>query len=542
MRRYRRRSGSQYLLPFVVLISLGVFLMLAFQLWGSFFPTAKGDAVFYLAEGRSKLLGFGMNEWENAYNGSRVKLGDSVKTMQNARGVMSFYDGTVLRMDENTQITLVDISKKSDYQEILIYLNAGKIWVNKPKQNVIRKTDFVINTDYATYAITGTIFDLEKAEEEILHVVRGQVEVGVVENVDGRMRTLETIPVGIGQQVVLNERVMQEYYQRREPSVLGVLDPLFQTSDWYVWNDKEDENPTDFASGRSVVAVDDVAPGEVVSADTEAPVVTSSLAAPVLVTPKSTNIVSAKDSQVFSGKVAAGTQKLLLKQLLAGEDSAEKILVNALDEEALTWSYSVSAQKGNLKPGKNVYEFVGVDENARETASLVLSVEYQPEEADLANDLPAISKPVVLTVGDKPYREGMVIDQDAFVMAGKVSGAGQMWVDDFQLTKFKSGDTTWSYNVKTAYGNLKAGLNSYQVYGVGADGKKSPILTVKINYKPAVVAPAATTVTTGGTSEAGGATSNSSVTTTTVPVPSAAPVVAAPAPTPVVEPEKVLTR
>jgi len=48
---------------------------------------------------------------------------------------------------------------------------------------------------------------------------------------------------------------------------------------------------------------------------------------------------------------------------------------------------------------------------------------------------------------------------------------------------------TGAYNIKVSYGNLVPGLNSYQVYGETQDGKKSPVLTVKLNYAP----PAATT-------------------------------------------------
>lgn len=499
MRRYRRRTSSQYLLPFIILVSLGVFFILVFQLWGSFFPVAKGDAVFYLAEGRSKVLGFGTTEWENIYNGSKVKLGDSVKTLQNAKGVVTFYDGTVLRMDEDTQITLVDINKKNDYQEILIYLNSGKIWVNKPKQNVIRKTDFVINTNYASYAITGTIFDLEKTKDEILHVIKGQVQVDIIESVEGKIRTIESIPVGIGQQIVLNDRVMEEYYQRKSPSVLGVLDPIFQTSDWYLWNTREDENPTDFAKGGVSTLTDSETTPDVNvenSSIEDSSVPKSDLAAPTLLSPKSATIVSAKDSQSLSGKVADGTKKLLLRQILAGSTQSEKILINTLDTEKLSWTYEISVQKGNLKPGKNVYELVGIDENAKETDPLRIEIEYQSAEPDLVNDKPELGKPTVTTVDGKPYKEGMTVEKDGFSISGGANGADQMWVEDFQLNKFKAGDSTWTYNVRTTFGNLKTGLNTYDVYGVSEDGKKSPILTVKINYKPAVATTNSSTATT----------------------------------------------
>jgi hypothetical protein len=500
------------LLPFVLLVSFGVFIILAFQLWGSFFANTKGDAIFYIAEGRSKVLGFGTSEWENLYNGSKVKLGDSVKTLKNAKGVIKFYDGTMLRMDEDTQVTLVDISKKSDYQEILIYLNTGKIWVNKPKQNVIRKTDFLINTNYASYAITGTIFDLEKNSDEILRVVKGQVQVDIIEEADGKSRSIESVPVGIGQQITLNEAVMKEYYDRKSPSVLGVLDPAFQLTDWYLWNIKEDENPTDFTKAGSGILTDgEATPDNSLtdgsdttdsSDDTATPVEKSALAAPTLTSPKSSSIVTAKDTQALSGKASDGTKKILLRELLAGEETYRKILITSFDPDALTWTYDISATKGNLKAGKNVYEFVGIDESAKETEALKVDIEYQAAEPDLVIDKPAIEKPTITTVDGKAYKDSMTVTRDGFTISGGATGADAMWVDDFKLNKYQPGDATWSYNIKVSYGNLKPGLNSYQVYGVTEDGKKSPILTVKIDYQPPKVEEPAATVSTATTTTA----------------------------------------
>jgi hypothetical protein len=344
---------------------------------------------------------------------------------------------------------------------------------------------------------------LEKAAEEILHVIKGQIQVDIIENVEGKTRSIESIPVGIGQQLVLNDRVMQEYYSRKSPSVLGVLDPIFQTSDWYLWNTKQDENPTDFTKGSSTEVLidsentpDNTLAGTVLETG-DAGVEKSSVKAPVLISPKSANIVLSKETQELSGGVAEGTKKLLLKQLVAGSDKVEKILINSLNTEKLTWSYLLSAQKGNLKPGKNVYEFVGIDENAKETLPLTIVIEYKAAESDLVNDRPALVKPTLSTVDGKPYKEGMVVDKDSFVLAGTANGSDQMWVDDFQLSKFKAGDSAWSYNVKTAFGNLKAGLNSYQIYGVSVEiilkqklvilEKNKPVLMlVLINFLEAV--------------------------------------------------------
>ncbi len=490
MRRYRRRSRSQYLLPFIIVISLGIFLVLVFQLWGSLFPTVKGDALFYIADGRSKVLPFGTSEWENIYNGSKVKLGDSVKTLHNAKGVLQFYDGTVVRLNEDTQITLVDITVKNDSQQIILFLNEGDAWVNKPKQNVVKKTNFIINTNFASYTDTGTVFNLSKHEDDILTVVKGQVKADILENKDGKTRIIESVLAGIGQQLTLNDLVMQEFYQRKFVSVLTATNPIFQTSNWYLWNIKEDDNPTDFSklNSESTITENLGTPENSLlfnGGNSNQP--KSSLDAPTLLSPKSNNISAVKDTQELSGKIAEGTKKLLLKQLLAGDTEVQKILVNSMDVDSLTWSYTLSDKKGNMKAGKNVYEFVGIDENAKETEPLRVVIEYQVlNEPDLVIDNTQLDKPVILTVNGVAYQSGMQIDKNAFSITGSVSKVDQVWVDDFQLTKFKKGDATWTYNVNTSFGNLKNGENTYSVYGMMENGKKTPIQTIKINYTPKV--------------------------------------------------------
>jgi hypothetical protein len=156
---------------------------------------------------------------------------------------------------------------------------------------------------------------------------------------------------------------------------------------------------------------------------------------------------------------------------------------------------------------------------------LKVEIEYQKSEPDLVNDIAgtdstAIEKPVITKVDGITYKEGMTVKKDGFAITGTIKGADAVWVDDFKLGKFQTGDTAWTYNIKVSYGNLKPGLNSYQVYGVTEDGKKSPILTVKINYEAPPVAAAVTTTPVTTTT----ATTTANTETTSAPATITAPV------------------
>ncbi len=495
MRRFRRRRKSNYLLPFLALISVGVILILGFQIFGGLFGSQTGDAVYYTADGRSKTLAFGQAEWETTYNGVKIKLGDSVKTLKNAKGVISFYDGTVVRLDEDTEVKLTDITKNDDDQKILLSLNRGSLWVNKPKERVIDKTDFVIQTDYAAYSITGTVFALEKkTSSESLRVMKGEVQVDITEEANGEVRVIENMAVGIGQEVNLDDAVMQAFYNRESPSVKKAISPDFRDSSWFKWNEKEDLAPTDYTGQVSSASpISDPSDDEDEAEEDDADEAEKSdLAVPTISSPEETSIVSEEDEFEIRGVAAEGTQKVLVVQLLAGEVDEEKVLLNNYDADELNFSYDISLAQKNIKSGKNVYRFIGVDENARETEAVTVEIEYlgedateesEDEEDDSANNaVGELSKPTVSKVAGKNYSSGMDVEDSAFSISGTISGADSVWVNDYQLSQFKEGDSEWTYNVNADWGNLEEGENEYEVYGTNFEGEKSEIVTIRINY------------------------------------------------------------
>ena len=67
-------------------------------------------------------------------------------------------------------------------------------------------------------------------------------------------------------------------------------------------------------------------------------------------------------------------------------------------------------------------------------------------------------------------------------------------VNTYTLQKFKAGDSAWSYFANADYNLMKEGENVYEVYAIDKDGKKTASVTVKVLYKPKVVAPVETPV------------------------------------------------
>lgn len=94
------------------------------------------------------------NKWAKIKKDMIIKMYHRVRTSNKSRMELVFQDGSKLRMNENTNIILVE-SKKKEYS--IFNLSAGQIWANITN-NGKNKTSLKTNT--AILAVMGTVFDV----------------------------------------------------------------------------------------------------------------------------------------------------------------------------------------------------------------------------------------------------------------------------------------------------------------------------------------------------------------------------------------------
>lgn len=88
--------------------------------------------------------------------------------------------------------------------------------------------------------------------------------------------------------------------------------------------------------------------------------------------------------------------------------------------------------------------------------------------------------PVVTSVAD-----GATVTTPLMTIAGTVDAATtSISINGFTLTKFKAGDTKFSYVAKPAFKNLTIGENTYTIVAKNAAGETSQTV-VKVTYAPA---------------------------------------------------------
>jgi hypothetical protein len=152
--------------------------------------------------------------------------------------------------------------------------------------------------------------------------------------------------------------------------------------------------------------------------------------------------------------------------------------------------------------------------NSDELASVVLSIESDSSVSDSSSQngssnlnennnsssVGLLSAPKLSAVSGSasPNEDGFyVVTTYLATLTGTVSGASEVYVNDYKLQKFNAGDSNWTYFANAKYNLMKEGENVYNVYSKDSNGNKSEVLTVKVLYKPAPVvnkpAPVATT-------------------------------------------------
>ncbi len=539
MRRTYRKKSVGYLLPFLIFVGFGVISVLAFQLWSNL-QNSYGDVFFYIVSGRARILPYGVSEWESAYSGTKLLTGDSLKTSKDGRIVMQFFNGTQVRLGEDTEVSLVDLNKRSDSEKIVLALEHGKIWLNKVRTEDVKTSLLDVHTSHMVVRDVGTVFEVEQDETEAARVLKGSLKIDLLANEQNKKDVAETVDVGVGQEIDVDSALLKSLQNHENPSVLLAVRDDFRASDWYQWNMNEDVNPTDFAhvAASSPVKGQDAAQTKITDASqtrpaehlqqqtaaagqsfidksataqstqdaakkqsTDQSAFSVKLEAPVITYPAAGETGTDQTKVVVHGKVGQGTAKIMVSQKVAGKTpgKSEEYTLSKFKAGDSTFAYTLAESYKNYAPGLNVYSFYVLDEKGKRSNPATIRVTYTPNvvtppavptpaatPSAISPSLDAsetLTKPVVLSFNGV---KSSTVATSVVKVEGEVHGAQKMVVGGFTLQKFVPGSTHWIFYANENGGNLKAGSNEYEAYGIDANGKESEHAKFTITYNKAI--------------------------------------------------------
>lgn len=423
----RHKSVSDYLMPFLLIVCVGVILVLLVNLWQMFFGAGEQkDGYLHISSGEIDIKTWGTDDFFTLNSDTVIMQGDEIKTSSDANVIVEFADGTIMRAAENTNVVFEEFDADADEPHVSILLVSGKVWFNK----VYRETDAtqveVTMDNVVVHATSGSIFEVENDFEEVARVLYGdEVVVDVLTAEDDKV--VETQTVGIGQEAVFTDKVLERYWQYQSPNVLAALSDEFKTSAWYEWNIKEDKSPTKFfetADGEDVkfvkVSSEEVVDEETAIEDEETTVEgeeeeevkeeVSSVIAPLLTAvanatgPNAQGYYSSSNSVVIISGTASGAEKIMVNDFVLQKFKAGDT----------KWSYYANADYGFMAEGENIYNIYAVDKDGKKSKPLTVKVVYKKQAAAPAptpTPAPVVTPPAEETpAAEKPADGGVPTD------------------------------------------------------------------------------------------------------------------------------------
>lgn len=470
----RPRRRASYFLPFLSIIILGLIVVLVFQIADYFqqkrLQALENKAAVKIAAGRADMKVWGVDQWTPAVDSSILHEGDMIRTAPGSRIVLSLLNGSIVRLNSETEVELIGLKTKDGQDAAAFNLTKGQMWLKRSEKETV-KADFTVVTSHLEINSLGTIFEVSNLTDEAVHVIAGRVQAAIkVEEPDSsKIRIAESVQVDFGQELRLGQSELLDLRNRRPVNVLVLLSDEFRESDWYKWNRNKD------ASGEPGVSVADAVarnqgttslPRSVEAPAPEpSPVEVTVIPAPVISAPLLNQRTIQFGSVTILGTASPKTDKIEVTTYIGGKP--ESYVLQRYRSGSQTWSYVVSQEYGNLAPGNNRYTITAVDKEGRrsDAAEIVIVYDRPKVEADL-------SAPRVTSFDGGAFETL----QDAVTVEGSVGrGIFRVFVNNLPLTRYVPDSGKWVYYTRVSYGNLRDGVNNYEVYGVDADGRKTPV-------------------------------------------------------------------
>lgn len=488
------RGKGSYFLPFVSLIIAGLIVVLVFEIVDYFqdkhAQALQNKAALTVVSGKTDMKIWGLDQWAAAVSGTILNSGDSIRTDPGSRAVLSFQNGSLLRLDAESEIELIDLKSRDGHDEADIKINRGNVWFKSSTADTVQSS-FLARTSHLEVSGTRITMALTQGPRESVRVLEGKalvtVKVESGEDEKAALRAADTLEVAFGQEVTIGADELLSLKSRRPVELLAMLADEFHGAEWYSWNRGEDR------TGGSVVSVENAvelgtqtppAPGLEPAENEPVPVAVKEFPSPKVTNPAQSPLRTTQNTVTISGTTDAKTSRM--EVVNTHGTVRDSYTLQKYKAGTTTWSYVVSPPYGNLYAGENRYEIFAFDKQGTKSLATTLSIIYEKpsEPADL-------SAPKVTSFnGQASESLNFETTSNEIIVLGTIGkGITKIFINDFALSRYVPSSGKWSYFAKPVYGNLKEGENTYTVYGVDFEGNKTPMTKFTILKKAAVVAP-----------------------------------------------------
>lgn len=489
--RRQRRNVWDYLLPFFILLCLLAVFTLGVQLIRSIRSEQRGGlsnkVYLYIDRGSAEVLPWGLNNFTKAHHGTLLLEGDRLRTDERSFVVLAFFDGTFVRLNQDTEIVLQEVSNDRNEDVLTLQIIRGEAWITTTHRRSDKALRMLVKTPQIVVEPVGSIFTVEHVLADTIRVFSGKARVHVREALEGEEFLVDSFLVGIGQEITFSDRQFTLLRSRRNVAdLLAAVADTFKQTTFYQWNREEDLAPTAYVPANveretvpeksPVVSIAGEATDSafLISPSIHSPLVSDTVAPPAPIIREPRNLIVRAPEVLISGTVSSDTMKVIAQGKGAGY--TEDYELTKYVAGSGQFSYVAATRFHNLSSGKNYYAFHSEDAAGNRSEPSLVTIYYEPYGGNTL-----LSAPRVLSFNDDESSE---VSVDSVLVRGEVDPSTvRVVVNGYALQAFAPESGQWLYYAAAKFGTMKPGLNRYRVYAEDASGNRSPVTTFTILWE-----------------------------------------------------------
>ncbi len=386
-----------YIMPFLIVLCAGVVFVLVFSLFKAFFSAENPRAAYvHIVSGNAEMRTWGTESFFRLSSDTLIMQGDEIRSSADARLIVEFFDGTIMRMGDDTVVEFVSIVDEGKSPSIDLHLKRGDVWFNKLYRDTKGTSVSITLNDIVVRSNDASVFAVDNKTAQIVRVFGVFGNDGLLVDIlreDGK-KVVETEKIGIGQEIVFDDKVLDRYWKHQSPTVISAISDLFKSTSWCEWNFGEDKDPTYFekiVDGVDVFNFIKVEP-EMISLSVEdledeirgespSEVIFDGLIEGGAVEKPKLTSVAGITEKGEDGFYRVSSRVATLKGTVSG---ASKVIVNdyvlqQFNPEDTTWTYFANADYDLMREGENTYEVYAEGAEGSRSDPLIIKVFYDPK-------------------------------------------------------------------------------------------------------------------------------------------------------------------
>ncbi len=160
-------------------IIISVLLIAAIVFSFNYFQSSSQVAKISFPLGNVLVLPKGKTKMQKAGFNQNLYAGDKVKTEKQARCEIKYNDGSVIRIDEQSLYTIINVRQTAKEKKSESFLSIGKLWANI-KKLTSSSDSWLVRGPSAVVAVRGTVYRMDATADSTstVWVYDGSVNVG----------------------------------------------------------------------------------------------------------------------------------------------------------------------------------------------------------------------------------------------------------------------------------------------------------------------------------------------------------------------------